>query len=110
MGVYKICYTSVGGSDSIAQEGVNITVIPKTSNLSIYAVSPSSITDQVLTSISLVGDIINDGDNYTFIPKGSECSNVTPNLLVKQGEEIKITITNVGEYIMCYRRVGGSDR
>lgn len=113
IGDYKLCYQSPSGSDSIEQkskEGViqiKVLETTTTSQDTITGISPSVITVNVPTVISLTGS--GPGDRAVFVHSdSSDCAAATPDKDMGAGHAM-FTITKTGEYTLCYRVTGTKD-
>lgn len=107
LGVYRLCYTNVGGTDSIIQTNT-ITIVAATSatKISIY---PTRISVNAASQITFTGSVA--GDKYAFSAVGAaDCTGVIPNINIAGTNQIEtITMSSQGVYKLCYRNLGGSD-
>lgn len=112
-GDYKLCYQSPQGSDSVEQKAsdgvVKIQVLDTTttSQDAVRGIWPRIVTVNVATVIDISGS--GPGDRAVFVHSASsDCAAVTPVQDVGAGHAM-FTLTNTGDYILCYRVAGAKD-
>eukprot|EP00449_Zooxanthella_nutricula_P050738 CAMPEP_0198572306 /NCGR_PEP_ID=MMETSP1462-20131121/111654_1 /TAXON_ID=1333877 /ORGANISM="Brandtodinium nutriculum, Strain RCC3387" /LENGTH=619 /DNA_ID=CAMNT_0044303459 /DNA_START=16 /DNA_END=1871 /DNA_ORIENTATION=- len=105
-GSYKLCFQATGGSDSIEQTGITLTVIDPTPDTVVTAIDIVQIIQGTSNTITLSGTF-SAGDLATFSLQGT-CAATTPSADVSSGP-LTVSFSTVGFYELCYRRTGGSD-
>eukprot|EP00941_MAST-03F_sp_MAST-3F-sp1_P005669 g5669.t1 len=117
-GNYSLCYRASGNSDSVAQQGVSIQVVAKTSATLITGISPNSILENSATNVALYGTISN-GDKIVWAPDCSaelDWSNTDANNpydavspTIGTDQVTAFTLTTIGDHKLCLRQAGKTD-
>eukprot|EP00930_Biecheleria_cincta_P014489 TRINITY_DN12441_c0_g1_i1.p1 TRINITY_DN12441_c0_g1~~TRINITY_DN12441_c0_g1_i1.p1 ORF type:complete len:1364 (-),score=174.62 TRINITY_DN12441_c0_g1_i1:105-4196(-) len=108
-GMYRLCFRSPGGSDSVAQMNGVLTVISATTANSITAVSPTHISTATATSVTLSGGTTGGSYGWTAVDS-ADCTSVMPaTALTSTNQVISVNLGDAGTYRLCYRFPGGSD-
>mmetsp|Transcript_8080 Transcript_8080/g.17064 ORF Transcript_8080/g.17064 Transcript_8080/m.17064 type:complete len:454 (-) Transcript_8080:109-1470(-) len=108
-GTYKLCFQTNGETDSVSQTNGVLTVVAATSATAISGISPSTVTVNVATSVTLTGSA--NGDKYDWSAAGaSNCNSITPSTAIDATDKVvSVSISTTGTYKLCYRASGGSD-
>lgn len=108
IGTYRLCYRTLGMTDSASQINSVLTVVAATSPTAI-TISPATISSGVVTSVVFTGS--NTGDYYKLsAPGAADCSGVVPDTRIASGNAaVQIYAPFPGMVKLCYRAAGGSD-
>merc|ERR1711871_1028157 len=105
VGTYKLCLRENGASDSVEKAGITMTVTSQPNKIT--GVTPSTISDNTATDVTLTGTV-GTGDLVIW---ATDCSAATPNVDPTDGtdQSTSMTVTPAGTYKLCLRENGASD-